>query len=114
MCNTHEPPTAHNTQRRVLLQEEVVLKKTDTKSDSSKGLSWGKGVKVYQGPQSDVDPADVSFAHSITRGQLCAFLPGYLEFFQETKLTASSILHFMPGMRIAIATNPFNFHVYNR
>lgn len=50
----------------------------------------------------------------MTRGELCAVLPGYLEFFAEINVSVHSILDFMPGMRVVIATNVYDFHVYNR
>lgn len=54
------------------------------------------------------------FEKDMTRGQLCAFLVGYPAFLPETQVVVKSILHFMPGMRIAIATSSADVSVFER
>ena len=60
------------------------------------------------------DPREVFFTKDVTRGEICAFEPGYLEFLAETNHTVNSVLGFMPGVRVSIATSIYDFHVYNR
>ena len=57
---------------------------------------------------------EIPFTQNVARGELCAFLPGYLEFLAETNVTVNSILEFMPGVRVSIATGIYDFHAYNR
>lgn len=54
------------------------------------------------------------FTKGVTRGDICAFIYGFFVFLSEVSVTVESILHFMPGMRIAISTDPGHFSVYNR
>eukprot|EP00752_Nemacystus_decipiens_P010095 g8996.t1 len=60
------------------------------------------------------DPRGVVFTQNVARGELCVFLPGHLEFLAETNVTVNSILQFMPGVRVSIATGIYDFHAYNR
>lgn len=59
-------------------------------------------------------PATMAYSGDITRGEVCAFMPGYFDFLPETRVSVASVLHFMPGMKVGIATNPMDFHVFNR
>lgn len=61
-----------------------------------------------------VDPADEPFVEGIKRGQICAFMTGFSFFIMETKVAVDSILHFMPGMRVAIATQAEEVSVFER
>lgn len=58
--------------------------------------------------------AATTFGGNVTRGEMCAFILGYFEFLPETSVTVSSVTHFMPGMRVGIATSPVDFSVFNR
>lgn len=60
------------------------------------------------------DPRELLFTKDIARGEICVFVPGYLEYLAETNHTVNSVLGFMPGVRVSIATGIFDFHVYNR
>lgn len=101
LCATHEPPVAISSSS---MQE-------------FRGVGRNESSLTLPEAPSDVDIfAEAVSTHSgnITRGQMCAFMVGYFEFFPETKVAVSSVVHFMPGMRIGIATNPKDFHVFNR
>lgn len=56
----------------------------------------------------------IPFTKDMVRGELCAFMYGYYAFLSELTVIVEGMLHFMPGMRIAIATNPSHFSVFNR
>lgn len=49
-------------------------------------------------------PHEKPYTQDIKRGQLCAFMIGYRAFVSETRVMVKSIEQFMPGMRIAVAT----------
>lgn len=59
-------------------------------------------------------PEEEIYIGDIKRGQLCAFMVGYQKYVRETHVTAKSVAHFMPGMRIAIATPTDDVSVYER
>lgn len=46
--------------------------------------------------------------------ELCAFIFGHDLFVSETFVTAKSIIHFMPGMRISVAVDPRHYWLYSR
>lgn len=60
------------------------------------------------------DPANEPYLKDITRGQICAFMTGFSSFLKETEVTVKSIVHFMPGMRVAIATQDHDISVFER
>lgn len=69
---------------------------------------------ITKAPDIDIAAHAASiYSGNITRGEICAFMVGYFEFFSETKAAVSSVVHFMPGMRTGIATHPRDFHVFN-
>lgn len=120
MCSTHEPPPATEAiDSRVEAADswmEAVFQAAghvEQIRDSSDDLSFSKASSIEDSRRNE-DPAHLEFAVNVTRGEMCAFVPGYLEFLAETNLTVSSINIFMPGMKIAVLTHPIDFHVYNR
>lgn len=60
------------------------------------------------------NPADEPYVNNISRGQICAFMTGFSSFLKETEVAVRSILHFMPGMRVAIATHAGDFSLFDR
>lgn len=58
----------------------------------------------------DMEP----FTKDLVRGNLCAFVSGYHVFLPETLVAVRSVHHFMPGMRMTVATHPGEFSVFNR
>ncbi len=60
------------------------------------------------------DPANEPYAEGVTRGQICAFMTGFHSFLRETEVTVKSVLHFMPGMRMGIATPAEDLSVFER
>lgn len=60
------------------------------------------------------DPANEPYLKDITRGQICAFMTGFSSFLKETEVTVKSIVQFMPGMRVAIATQDHDVSVFER
>lgn len=102
LCETHEPPLAiwsssvHKV-GRITPSLELPLE------------------AVTKAPDVDIPAlAATTYSGNVTRGELCAFMIGYFEFLPETTVAVSSVVHFMPGMRVGIATNPRDFHVFNR
>lgn len=60
------------------------------------------------------DPANEPYVKGVKRGQICAFMTGFSFFIMETKVAVESVIHFMPGMRIAIATQAEEVSVFER
>ncbi|CAM9604376.1 unnamed protein product [Scytosiphon promiscuus] len=60
------------------------------------------------------NPSNEPYVKDITRGQICAFMTGFSSFLGETEVTVKSIIEFMPGMRIAIATQAADVSVFQR
>lgn len=102
LCATHEPPT---TKWSDLTQTTPGIDR-DEPSQASPAVTDSKGPEV--------DDASITYSGNITRGEMCAFLSGYFEFLPEARVAVSSVVHFMPGMRVGIATNPRDFQVFNR
>lgn len=111
MCDTHEPPVT-------FLPEEMAPAST-TELSSTEATDPPYDIESTDAPLVVDEPlleddSQIFYTDDIRRGQLCAFLPGYFEFLGESNLTVRSIQHFMPGMRVAVATSTLDFHVYNR
>lgn len=105
MCATHEPPAA------IWSNWTQELGSVD-RDEPRLALPANAITKA---PEVDIAAeAAVVYNGNITRGEMCAFILGYFEFLPETSVTVSSVLHFMPGMRVGIATHPGDFHVFNR
>lgn len=59
------------------------------------------------------DPATMTpFSKNLLRGNLCAFIPGYLNQRQYAKISVESVVRFMPGMRVAVAADPSEIAEY--
>ena len=105
MCETHEPP--HDREETELIAGfESLVHGMDRVS--------AKSSTTVEEPSPDMDPAATPFIGDITRGNICVFIPGYFDFFHETRLAVDAILNFMPGVRVAIATDPKEYHVFHR
>lgn len=108
MCKTHEPPAANVAKAeafRSLIEDGVQLR------------AVGPTPVVNANPNElsvDVGPASIAFIGDIIRDNICIFIPGYFEFFHETRVGVASIETFMPGVRVAIATHPMDYHVFHR
>lgn len=83
-------------------------------------LGWAKpGTNSEQGhddgdEDKPLSPAMTPYTKNVLRGELCAYMYGYEMFLPETVVSVQSMARFMPGMRVAIATTPNMFSVYNR
>ena len=62
----------------------------------------------------DEDSASIPFHGDVTRGDMCAFIPGYFQFIAETEVSIQSVVHFMPGMRVVVAVHLNDFSVYQK
>jgi len=96
LCNTHEPPSDNDSHR------ELISEDTDSAADT--------GLVV----DDEDDPAAMPYTGDVARGELCAFVRGYAQMLPEISGTVSSILAFMPGMRVGIATTPGDFRAFNK
>lgn len=112
-CLTREPPTEEDEWLPPVVEEIV----------PNPGLEAGANADVDRSTESDDDSGEVEapltpdmqpYVNDIRRGQLCMFLIGYAPFVSETRVIVESIVHFMPGTRIAIAAHANDFPVYNR
>ena len=100
LCATHEPPTSGDGVPR---------------GGAESSLALPSDAAVAEAPDLDAAAQDaLASTESVSLDEMCAFIAGYYEFYAETNVSVSSVLHFMPGMRVGIATNPGHFHVFNR
>lgn len=104
MCDTYEPPVFGGPFFEARARDQT-LRTSEADTDQEASL---------EDIDSGDDVAKVVHSGDVLRGDMCSFLRGYFEFLAETKVAVSSILRFMPGMRVAIATLPRDYHVYNR
>ncbi|CAM9111525.1 unnamed protein product [Hapterophycus canaliculatus] len=100
MCATHEPPTFGAN-----FFESFVLRNSSADEDQE---------PLLLDIDRERDQAQTVHSGTVLRGEMCGFLRGYFEFLAETEVAVSSILQFMPGMRVGIATYPRDYHVFNR
>eukprot|EP00903_Cladosiphon_okamuranus_P017930 g16498.t1 len=108
MCATHEPPVA------MWSTSSPPDAKVGDVASKEASLPSPAGIDAKASDVGTANSAVVSYSGDITRGDLCAFMVGYFEFLPEASAAVSSVTHFMPGMKIGIATHPRDFHVYNR
>ncbi|CAM9750544.1 unnamed protein product [Ectocarpus sp. 4 AP-2014] len=100
LCNTHEPP----------IRSEPEMERLIDESERSRTAAANRSLGESEESEEDLlSPAEIS-----SRGEMCAFMGGYFDFMSETTSSVHSVLEFMEGMRIAIATHPMDFHVFNR
>lgn len=111
MCDTHEPPVD---MREGMTAGDSVEGSSNSAMDLADTPRSIDDSQVGEETASEVDDPQLPYTDDISRGQLCAFVPGYFEYLSETNLTVRSIQRFMPGMKVAIATAALDFHVYNR
>ncbi|CAM9163653.1 unnamed protein product, partial [Ectocarpus sp. 8 AP-2014] len=115
MCDTHEPPEPIASFSRNMKEEMGSGNDDDTGEDPSSSISFKEGKPaVLAAIDNDADPSTTQYIGTTTRGDMCAFLQGYFELLAETRVSVASILNFMPGMRVAIATHPSDFHAFHR
>lgn len=113
LCATHEPPTA-------IWSNSTLLEAAagwGGQNESSPAWSFEDAMNAPGARDLDVDfhaAAATMFSGNITRGEMCAFLTGHFEFLPEARVTVDSVVHFMPGMRVGIATHSNDFQVFNR
>ncbi|CAM9820997.1 unnamed protein product [Ectocarpus fasciculatus] len=107
MCDTHEPPVP-------VASFSTKVKEMGSGEDPSSLISSGDGKPEIFAIDSDADPSITEYIGTTTHGHMCAFLQGYFELLAETRVSVASILDLMPGMRVAIATHPRDFHAYYR
>lgn len=77
-------------------------------------LSESSTEEPYANESMVGDPAATVYVRNVTRGELCAFMLGYFTFLPEISSSVHSVLSFMPGMRVRIATHHDDFPVFNR
>lgn len=103
MCDTHEPPESDGS--------EVEAMKVDLNPLALRS-PWEHEAATSR--KDVMDPAETEYVGGITRGEICAFMRGYFEFLPEINASVSSVIDFMPGVRVGIATGHRDFHVFNR
>ncbi|CAM9281830.1 unnamed protein product, partial [Ectocarpus fasciculatus] len=114
MCNTHEPPPpiGSNTNDK---QEESGHGGADAGNGPTLAIPPQESNKeVVPGEEESDDPAATEYIGTTARGHMCAFMRGHARLLPMTKVSVSSILDFMPGMRIGIATHPRDLKEFNR
>lgn len=115
MCDTHEPPPAIRPDPTLEL-DGVGRNSPVAVTDAPAADNAARAATYTEEPEkaAEVDAAAIEYSGNITRSEICAFMVGYAAFLSETSVGVSSVLHFMPGTKVAIATNPTDFDVFNR
>lgn len=105
LCATHEPPLS-----------AVSLKSHIEEKLGHGGGGGGDANASTTFPQESgrSDHSTAVYVGSTTINQMCVFLRGYFDLLAEVRLSVSSVLEFMPGMHVAVATHPRDFQVFNR
>lgn len=103
MCDTLEPPPPPANQRPI--------DPDATRHGPVSSPSPEDGGEVTAQPE---DFAGMEFTKDVTRGQMCAFMPGYAVHLAETTVSVLSVLRFMPGMRVVVSAHPSDFDEYRR
>ncbi|CAN0179751.1 unnamed protein product, partial [Ectocarpus fasciculatus] len=114
MCNTHEPPLPIGSHTEATVEDSG-----HGSADAGDGLSSAVSSKessqeIPAAADERKDPAETAYIGTTTRGHICAFMRGYVELLPEMKVSVSSVLELMPGMRVAIATNKGGLQTFNR
>lgn len=112
MCDTYEPPPEMETTKQITPSNSTLYAEGPTGTTRSLVLYSGTGSVNQE--INDVDPSLTEFSPNITMGQLCIFIPGHPELHHVTEVSILSIIFFMPGTRVVVATHPENFDSYNR
>lgn len=73
-----------------------------------------RGERSASEKHDDAKFAAIPFNDDVSRGEMCAFIPGYFQFIAETEVTIKSVVHFMPGMRVVVAVHLSDFPVYQK
>lgn len=76
-------------------------------------------TSVSPEPPSDLEvflteSADTSFTDDMSRGEICAFISGSMKELEEIDVTTQSILEFVPGVQVVIATKAGSKSAYER
>lgn len=114
MCNTHEPPLPIGSHTTATV-ENTGHRSADTGDGLPSAISSQESKrKLLAAADDSSDPAATAYIGTTTRGHICAFMGGYIELLPETKVSVSSVLELMPGMRVAIATDATGFQEFER
>ncbi|CAM9733800.1 unnamed protein product, partial [Laminaria digitata] len=122
MCHTYEPPTEVDQWGPAGIEKTAIgIADSDSGDHTSK---YSSHRCLYLGPRSvarrdieedvDLSPHMEPYVKDVVRGQLCAFMIGFAPFVLETQVAVESIVHFMPGMRIAIAAHYEDVPLFER
>ncbi|CAB1106307.1 unnamed protein product [Ectocarpus sp. CCAP 1310/34] len=114
MCNTHEPPLPIGSHTKATV-ENTGKRSADTSDGLPSAVSSRESKrKLLAAADESNNPAAIAYIGTTTRGHICAFMRGYVELLPETKVSVSSVLELMPGMRVAIATDATSFQEFDR
>eukprot|EP00903_Cladosiphon_okamuranus_P015305 g14139.t1 len=125
-CGASDPARFGESCRQCYTSQEAALVE-ERRLSSAEVMGPTSGVHVVMCSTGNPPPASecseecmnaddtvCDYRGDTTRGEMCAFLVGYFEFLPEARVAVSSVSHFMPGMKVGIATHPWDFHVFNR
>ncbi|CBJ32724.1 expressed unknown protein [Ectocarpus siliculosus] len=127
-CTTFEPPTededwespveAEQARAMVKLGEEADAdaqeKAPQTSMSAPLPHSFNTDSLTLTDEATSSNPTNEPFVTGIKRGQICAFLTSNAFVIKETQVTVKSIGQFMPGMRVAIATDANDVSLFKR
>lgn len=60
------------------------------------------------------DATILPYVNDLVRGNLCAFIGGDVNEVEKVEVAVMSVLQFLPGMTVAVATDSTGFHAYQR
>ncbi|CAN0285107.1 unnamed protein product [Ectocarpus sp. 6 AP-2014] len=114
MCNTHEPPLPIGSHTKATV-EDTGHRSADTGDGLPSAVSSQESKrKLLAVADESNDPAATAYIGTTTRGHICAFMRGFVELLPETRVSVSSVLELMPGIRVAIATDAAGFQEFTR
>lgn len=102
-CDTVEPVTAYNS-RKLVLEDKIVFDETKMRSEDEEedGGQW-----FPPGGAADQD-----FTNDLKRGEICVFVEGGARHIHQAEVAVRSVVEFMPGVRVAVATEPDSVAAY--
>ena len=94
------------------LQRCATLEPVDTyvTTTTSRRLATSVGNAQSMFAEATVLP----YVNDLVRGNLCAFIAGDANEVDQVEMAVTSVLHFIPGMTVAVATDNAGFHAYQR
>ena len=96
-------------------QDAYSVRRLSTAIDDSPQHKLSAFADAVDDVQSMFDAATIlPYMDDLVRGNICAFIAGDVEEVDQVEVAVMSVLQFLPGMRVAVATDNAGFHAYQR